>query len=273
MSMTQDTFLSTVYDYYATWGRHDLPWRVPEHDGCFDPYRIMVSELMLQQTQVPRVVPKFEAFMTMFPDVQSVAGAPLGELLRAWQGLGYNRRAKFLWQAAQHILREHGGVVPIETAELVKLPGIGKNTAAAICAYAYNQQLLFIETNIRTVYIYHFFTNQQHVTDQQILSVLAETMDSEKPREFYWALMDYGTHLKKTVGNIGRASKAYVKQAPFEGSRRQVRGAVLRLLARGPRTVQSLAYEITDERLPEIVAELQKEGMITEHAAYFRLAA
>lgn len=155
----------TVWKYYHQHGRHDLPWRLPEPDGSFDPYKILVSEIMLQQTQVPRVLPKFTEFLTKFPTGQELAEASLGEVLAAWSGLGYNRRAKFLWQAAQKVVRDFGGELPHTFEALESLPGIGKNTAGAVAAYAYNQPAIFLETNIRTIFIHHFFRDADLVPD------------------------------------------------------------------------------------------------------------
>lgn len=256
----QNFFLETVWGYYRDYGRHDLPWRQPEPDGSFDSYKIMVSEIMLQQTQVPRVVPKYAEFLKRFPNVQSLAAAELGDVLRVWQGLGYNRRAKFLWQAAQKVTEL--GEFPAGQAELVKLPGIGSNTAGAILAYAHNEPAVFIETNIRTVYIYHFYGDRAEVDDQEIRELLDNTLDREQPREFYWALMDYGSHLKATVGNLNKVSKQYAKQSAFNGSRRQVRGAVLRALGGGPLTLVELRKMIPDKRIESVLQDLSAEGLI-----------
>jgi A/G-specific adenine glycosylase len=254
------SFLEVLWDFYAHNKRADLPWRQPGADEQFDPYKIMVSELMLQQTQVTRVIPKYREFLDTFPDVATLASAELGDVLRAWQGLGYNRRAKFLWQAAQAI--DAQGSFPDTIPELVKLPGIGLNTAGAITAYAYNQPVLFIETNVRSVYIHHFFVDEDAVTDKQILAVLEMTVDQENPREFYWALMDYGSHLKTTIGNAARASKHYTKQSTFKGSKRQVRGQVLRILGVEPTVLAVLQVEIPDERLSGVLTDLLSEGLI-----------
>ena len=260
-------FIEMLWDYYHDHARHDLPWRLPEPGGGFDPYKIMVSELMLQQTQVPRVMPKYAAFLQRFPTVQTLAGAELGDVLREWQGLGYNRRAKFLWQAAQKV--RGLGAFPTTQDELVKLPGIGPNTAGAILAYAYNQPVVFIETNVRTVYIHHFFHDQVGVADKEILSLVEQTLDRENPREFYWALMDYGSHIKATIGNANKASRHYTKQSVFSGSRRQVRGAVLRALGDGMKSLEALQSAIPDERLVSVLGDLVSEGMIrTERGAY-----
>ena len=261
-------FLEALWGFYARSGRGDLPWRLPESDDGFDPYKIMVSELMLQQTQVSRVVPKYEAFLERFPNAKTLAAAELGDVLRAWQGLGYNRRAKFLWQAAQAVTAL--GVFPATPDELVKLPGVGANTAGAIAAYAYNQPVVFVETNIRTVYIHHFFADRSGIADKEILALVEQTVDREQPREFYWALMDYGSHLKATVGNLNNASKHYAKQSAFHGSRRQLRGQVLRVLSAKALPLGKLQALITDDRLEAVLLELVRESLVrkTDDGAY-----
>lgn len=266
-----EQFRQIVWEYYRAHGRHDLPWRQPEADGTFDPYKILVSELMLQQTQVPRVLPKFESFVRQFPTIQSLADATLAEVVRAWNGLGYNRRAKFLWQSAGIINTQHGGVLPSAADQLVVLPGVGVNTAGALAAYAYNRPVVFIETNIRTVFIYHFFADKEQVSDKEIADVVAQALPDDS-RHWYWALMDYGTHLKQTVGNSSAKSRHYVRQSAFEGSRRQVRGQVLRILAATAQTQDALTALIVDERLPEVLEDLKHEGFIVEQHEYYRLA-
>lgn len=257
-------FQSAVWKYYAEHGRHDLPWRAPEPDGSFDPYKILVSELMLQQTQVSRVRIKYAEFLRQFPTVRDLAAASLGDVLIAWQGLGYNRRAKFLWQAAQKIIQDFNGVFPEMSAELETLPGVGKNTAGAILAYAFDQPVAYLETNIRTVYIHYFFKDHVDISDKQILKLVEKSLPTEKCREWYWALMDYGTYLKQTVGNLNKHSKSYTKQSKFEGSLRQIRGQVLRQLSSGPRTFTELADEIPDGRLKEVLQDLERE-MLVQH--------
>lgn len=264
-------FQQTVWRYYDEQGRHDLPWRLPEADGAFDPYKIVVSEVMLQQTQVPRVLPKFGNFVRQFPDVSTLAAAPLSDVLRAWNGLGYNRRAKFLWQAAQAMERDHGGSVPQTLDALVALPGIGRNTAGAVLAYAHNAPVIFIETNIRTVFIHHFFSDRLDVADTEIRELVASTLPQETVRSWYWALMDYGTYLKQTVGNASRKSKTYAKQGRFEGSRRQIRGRVLRLLGEKAHTKAQLVKYIADDRLDGVLADLEREGFIVRRGRVFRM--
>ena len=269
MSGKHQLFLEVLWDYYSHAARHDLPWRQPDADGSLDPYKILVSELMLQQTQVPRVIPKYHDFLQRFPDIHTLATAELGDVLRAWQGLGYNRRAKFLWQAARQI--DERGTFPTTREALVRLSGIGPNTAGAILAYAFNQPVAFIETNIRTVYIHHFFEDYTDIADKEILALVEQTLDRENPREFYWALMDYGSHLKATFGNLNKASRHYAKQSTFHGSRRQVRGQVLRELGSHSRTLAELQAIISDERLESVLQDLVSEGLVRSNGDSYSL--
>lgn len=255
-------FRRTVTDFYRLHGRHDLPWRQSEADGSFDPYKIMVSEVMLQQTQVGRVIPKFLAFVERFPDPAALARAPLGDVLRAWSGLGYNRRAKYLQQAARLVAEDRDGKFPPDVAELASLPGIGGNTAGAIRAYAFGLPAVFVETNIRTVYIHHFFAGRTAVPDALIRDKVAETLPKTNIRTWYWAFMDYGTYLKQSVGNLNRASSSYSKQSAFDGSRRQLRGRVIRLLGDRPYSYPELAEHVSDDRLPGILEDLIREALI-----------
>lgn len=264
-------FRQTVWDFYREHGRHDLPWRLPEAGGTFDPYKILVSEIMLQQTQVPRVMPKYEAFLAKFPDVKSLAAASLGDVLAAWNGLGYNRRARFLWHAAQMIAGDWGGNLPSSIDELQKLPGVGENTAGAVAVYAFNQPVVFIETNVRTAFIHHFFKNKLGIPDIAIKGLVEETLDHENPREWYWALMDYGTFIKQTVGNVSRASKTYAKQSKFAGSARQLRGAIIRTLLNGPHTKAELVANFPDERLGAVLRDLVREGLVRGNDGHFSI--
>ena len=232
MNKKEKEFVETVWEFYRRHGRRSLPWRLTKN-----PYRVLISEVMLQQTQVDRVIPKYKAFIKKFPTAASLAQASLGDVLREWQGLGYNRRAKMLHECARVVYQNRRGLtptIPRTYDELVRLPGIGPYTAGAVMAFAYNEAIPIIETNIRTTFMHHFFHDVADISDKEILRLTAVFLEGKKqkenPREWYWALMDYGAYLKKTVGNQNSRSKHYTKQSAFKNSDRQIRGAILRML-------------------------------------------
>lgn len=233
----------------------NMPWREDTR-----PYHVLVSELMLQQTQVSRVIPKFEAFIAAFPDEEALARASLPDMLKLWQGLGYNRRAKFLHEAAKMIMNEYDGIFPDNEKDLLKLPGVGNNTAGAILAYAFNRPSIFVETNVRTVYIHHFFNDRFDVDDKEIIILLEKTIDQKNPRRFYQNLMDYGSWLKANgVKNIS-ASKHYKKQSPLKGSLREMRGEILRRITRNE-TLHDLK---ADSRFQPAIDGLLRDELITK---------
>ena len=245
----------------------DMPWRTDTR-----PYYVMVSEIMLQQTQVDRVVPKFEAFIERFPTVEHLSNASLGDVLQMWSGLGYNRRAKFLHEAAIKIIGEYGGTFPETEKELVSLPGVGVNTAGAILAYSFNQPAIFIETNIRTVYFYHFFLEHDEVTDTELRAVVEASVDTEHPRQWYWAMMDYGSYLKHQGIGQNNKSRHYKKQSPLKGSVREVRGQILKLLTAADFELQEMRMQlVADERFEPALASLEKEGLIAKTGPMFHL--
>ena len=217
-------FKATILGHYKE-HRRAFPWR-----DVISPYRIVVSEVMLQQTQTDRVLKKFDNFINTFPNFETLANAPFERVLAAWKGLGYNRRALALQKIAQLVVTDFDGCLPTDPALLEKFPHIGPATARSILVFAYNKPYAFIETNIRTVFIYFFFKNRTDVKDSEIKPLVEQTLDQDNPREWYYALMDYGVLLKKTVGNLSVRSAVYAKQSRFEGSDRQVRGQVLSLL-------------------------------------------
>jgi len=252
-------FQAYIYRFFTHFGRSHLPWR-----QNYDPYRIMVSEIMLQQTQVERVVPKFVAFMASFPNLASLAVAPSSSVIRHWQGLGYNRRGLNLQRAAQAIVVHHNSQIPSLLDQLLDLPGIGPYTASAIQTFAFNLPAIVIETNIRTVFIYHFFPDGYDVPDAVLLPYIEQTLDQDQPRKWYSALMDYGTHLKQVVPNPTRKSKQYVKQSPLVGSNREVRGKILKVVTQQPVTRKQLYNEVNLERdrITTALAQLIVEGFV-----------
>jgi A/G-specific adenine glycosylase len=260
-------FRKTVYGYFKKWARQ-FPWRETS-----DPYAIVVSEIMLQQTQTGRVVEKFVEFMNAFPTMSHLAEAPLADVLKVWQGLGYNRRAKMLHEFARQSVEQFGGLVPDDPAVLVKLPGIGPATASSICAFAFNKPVVFIETNIRTVFIYFFFPGREGVTDRELLPYIEAALDRRHPCRWYSALMDYGVMLKKQCPNPGRRSHHYSRQSRFEGSVRQIRGGILScLLEMHHATVDELALHLGRDRemVQKTAVALEEEGLVTRVGDRFR---
>ena len=216
-------FQKKVWDFYELNKRDSLPWRKTK-----DPYKILVSEMMLQQTQVDRVVPKYQAFLKRFPNAKSLAEAPLSDVLALWSGLGYNRRALFLKRASETVLSEWKGKFPKDAESLQSLPGVGPYTAKAVATFAYSQTYTFIETNIRSVFIHEFFPDAHDVSDAELFPIIEQSVDVENPREWYYALMDYGSFLKKTGANPSRKSKHHSVQSAFSGSLREIRGGILK---------------------------------------------
>ncbi len=263
------SFRRAVQDYYER-NRRDMPWR-----RTSDPYRILISEIMLQQTQVSRVTDTYARFIAAFPTIRSLSRARLPDILKIWQGLGYNRRALFLQKLAKAVVSEYAGRIPSDRSVLRTLPGIGDATAGSICAFAFGQPVVFIETNIRTVFIHHFFKGRHGVIDSRILPLVARTLDTGHPREWYYALMDYGSYLKSIVVNPSRRSSQYAKQPRFEGSDRQVRGRILRiLLATSPVPLRRMC-SLTGTSRPRcsmIIDGLCKDGLITKRGAVCRIA-
>jgi A/G-specific adenine glycosylase len=303
-----ERFRERVWEFYRDHGR-DLPWRRE-----VTPYGVFVSEIMLQQTQVARVLARWGRWLKRFPDFEALAAASVAEVLAEWQGMGYNRRALWLKAAAGMVMGEFGGELPQDPEVLVRLPGVGPNTAESVAAFAYGWPSVFVETNIRRVFIHHFGElaplllapehpasvrrtpsvssgeavaepapgSQQGVpaplpasyperviSDAQLRPLIEAALDRESPREWYWALMDYGADLAKRVPNPNRRSKHYNVQSKFEGSVRQLRGEVLRRLLAGPKTMVELGME--DERLPMVLAALVKEGFVTREGQMYVL--
>lgn len=254
-------FQSMILDFYRQEGR-SFPWRETR-----DPYAILVSELMLQQTQTERVVPKYLAWLEAFPTAADLAAAPFPQVLAAWSGLGYNRRAGYLQSACRQVVQELGGVFPSTAKELQRLKGVGAYTAGAVAAFAFNRPEVFIETNIRSVYLFFFYPDQEKVSDAQLMPLIQATVYHQDPRRWYYALMDYGAALKKSTANPNRQSRHYSRQSRFEGSLRQARGAIVRQLSLGgnrPQALEDLAAGagIDLYRMQGAAESLVAEGMI-----------
>ncbi len=241
------------------YGRHPLPWRHTK-----DPYRILVSEVMLQQTQVSRVLKKYPKFLAAFPTIQALDRAPLAKVLRVWQGMGYNRRALYLQRLAHIVCDKFAGHIPENPDALCRLPGIGAGTAGAIAAFAFGKRSAFIETNIRRAYLHHFFRGRRGIPDTVLLEKISATLPRKNIREWYYALMDYGAEGLTDVPNANRRSAHYFRQSLFKGSRRELRGRVLaEVVRRGSVAKPELQRRIKDRRLLEVLAMMQREGLVT----------
>lgn len=263
-----ESFKTFIWSYYQA-NRRDFAWRLT----C-DPYAIMISEVMLQQTQTFRVIPKYELWLAEFPDFVSLASASLRDVLSVWQGLGYNRRGMYLQQTAQRVVAGYNGVLPDDPEILETFSGIGKNTAASICAFAFNKPVVFIETNIRTVFIHSFFRDQAKVHDKELMPLIAQTVDQENPREWYYALMDYGVFLKQQGKNPSRKSVHHTKQSRFEGSHRQVRGAILRVLDEHTQLDLAELIKYTNKESSSVekaLKELKQEGFLKKTGLLFSI--
>jgi A/G-specific adenine glycosylase len=264
MSAKIQKFQQEIITYYLE-NKRTMPWR-----DISNPYKIFISEMMLQQTQVERVRIKYAEFIKKFPTLKSVAEAEKADILKVWQGLGYNRRALFIKRACEEIISKHKGLFPKDFEILQTLPGIGPSTAGAICAFAYNQPVFFIETNVRAVILHFFFKNKEKVSDKEVMVILQKvTPQNLNPRDWYYALYDFGTYLKKTLGRnktkLHQKSKHYNKQSKFEGSFRQKRAQVLKLKLSNPNItdIEIISkLKLEPQEFEDVITSLDKDGLI-----------
>lgn len=273
--MERAVVVSSLWKWFRAHGRHDLPWRKTR-----DPYKILVSEMMLQQTQVGRALIKYDEFLNKFPDVATLAAAPLGDALRAWSGLGYNRRAKYLWECARTVQEKHRGQFPKDFHALQEFPGIGRSTAAALCAFAFGADEPMIDTNIRRILMRIFFrkTIQNTIHDKALYDLAKTLIPKGRGREWNWAMMDVGAlackaknhddarcPFQKLHGKVGDFQ--YKKPAKkFQNSDRYYRGQIMQKLVKkkeGFRKQELMrALGIREERCEKILEALREERLI-----------
>lgn len=268
----REKLTSSLWQYYDDHGRHDISWRTRP-----TPYRVVVSEIMLQQTQVARVEEYFTKWMKKYPSWRALARALLRDILLDWQGLGYNRRGKYLHDIAQIVTDQYHGTLPSDRSALESLPGIGHYTAGSIRAFVFNEMDVFLETNIRIVLIHHCYSRNKNIirsaiSDQELLSVLNQIVThdmraQQSPRDFYYAMMDYGSYLKQTVGNLNARSGSYIRQSRFDGSRRQLRAGILRYVLRyGPVDESNIITnsQRDGDLVRKLLGDLVREGSIKQ---------
>lgn len=264
-----EEFSATVWERGRELYR-DLPWR-----DTHDPYAILLSEVMLQQTQVSRVMGRWEQWLETFPTIADLASAPLPPVLELWQGMGYNRRALNLKRCAEEVVAMHDGVVPSDKKALLGLPGIGPSTSAGVRVFAFRQPDMYLETNVRAVFIHELFPGRESVADKELVSLVEATCPQDaRVRAWYYALLDYGAHLKKTMPNPTRRSKHYTRQSKFEGSHRQKRAYLLRRVIDDALSTEDLARDLAQserasgrqepsvEEVRAILDELEREGFV-----------
>lgn len=273
-NMTIPQFQKIILDWHKK-NRRDMSWK-----NTKDPYKILVSEVMLQQTQVARVLPKYKEFLKEFPTLQVLAKASDKKLLRVWQGLGYWRRALGLKNTAKAILKEYKGKFPKDPKVLETLPGIGPYTARALACFAFDHSEAFLDTNIRRVYLHFFFPKKKNISDKQILKIAQKAIPSisshnsrlrypiTTSRKWHYALFDYGATVLKDK-KVNKQSRHYTKQSKFAGSFRSFRTKVIHFLLEQPQQtatktkIRQLLKTAKNPYAPEkILASLEKDSLI-----------
>ena len=260
----------------------DYPWRRTEDDA----YAVLVSEVMLQQTQASRVVEAFPRFMARFPTVLELADATRADVVRAWAGMGYNRRAVALHEAARTIVRDHRGAVPRAPETLRALPGVGSYTAAAVASIAYGVPIATVDTNVRKVVArLDHGAERDEITAAQAADAAASWLDRRRPGDWNQALMTLGRAVCRTrplcdvcplaapcrFRASGRAGRASVRPPPpFEGSIRQVRGVVVDVLRTHPSITLGRLSALSghpEDRVRAAVDGLAHDGVVEASAA------
>jgi A/G-specific adenine glycosylase len=256
-----------VFSWYAE-HRRDLPWR-----RTTDPYAVLVSEVMLQQTQVSRVIPAFERWMARYPTLETLAGAQLRDVLAEWSGLGYNNRAERLRRTAQSVTAAARGAAALPTTmdALRRLPGIGPYTARAVLIFAHDADLAAVDANVRRV-LTHELALPHDLSPAAVQAVADAVLPKGRARDWHNALMDYGALVL-----TGRATgiRAPRRQTPYEGSRRWYRARTLRLLLEhGALDLPELAEALglCEDDTGALVALLERDGLVCRSGARVALA-
>jgi A/G-specific adenine glycosylase len=254
-------FQTFIFSWWKK-NRRELPWR-----RTHDPYRILVSEVMLQQTQVSRVLPKYEEFLMLFPDVTALARATPASVLRAWKGMGYNRRALYLQKTAQTVITVYKGEFPKRESELLKLPGLGMYTTRAIMVFAYKQDVAMVDTNIRQIITHYFFAGVPQTP--KIIQEFADTLVPKgKSWEWHQALMDYGALAMPALRP--RRKPTDKKSIPFRETNRFYRGRIIDCLRERAMDEAQLVkdmsarYDKPEDFVEVIIERLIDDGLVVK---------
>ncbi len=266
--MTTSQFQKHIFDWYKK-HRRDFPWRRTR-----DPYKILVSEIMLQQTQTSRVKEKYPLFVTTFPTFKTLAHAPLKRVLKTWQGMGYNRRALHIRRISEIVEKEWQGKLPSDPKSLEALPGIGHYTSRAVACFAFSRCEPFLDTNIRRVFIHFFFPRKKKVQDEEILKKITQVQPERNLREWYSALMDYGATQFSKTPNPNKKSVGWRRQTKFEGSKREIRSHIIKELLKTKLTSSQLQVRLQKDKtiLKDILSELEKERLIKKRNSLWEIA-
>lgn len=251
-----EKFQQTVFHFYQEHKRN-LPWR-----KTADPYNILVSEFMLQQTQVSRVIKYYNKWIKKWPTIQKLAAEKYKNVLRAWVGLGYNRRAMYLHNTANIIVDEFNGDVLSAVKHYERLPGIGLYTSKAIRIFADNEDIATVDTNIRRIFINEFNLDES-ISEKALFKIAQQSLPKGKSREWHNALMDYGA-LYLTSRKTGIKPKT--TQSSFQGSDRQIRGQIIRKLLQENQSKYQLEQQlnIDSSRITPILDKMLKEKTISK---------
>ncbi len=259
--------------WYRRRGR-TLPWRETD-----DPYPRLVSEVMLQQTQVARVIPRYGTFLARFPTVEALAAAPLGQVLAEWSGLGYYRRAVNLHRAARRVA-EQGW--PTTARELRSLPGVGPYTASALACFSFGEQVAAVDTNLRRVLSRW---QGRPLQGSELGNIASSELPAGEASPWNQAVMDLGASIctpRKPLCSecpVRRwcagpeASPAAAPRAAYEGSTRQARGAIIHSLTTGPSSCMSLVSRtgLPADRIERALSSLVDEGLVEVEGNWYRL--
>ena len=266
----KQTFQKKIFQWWKV-NKRDLPWR-----HTHDPYKILVSEVMLQQTTVSRVLTKYPVFIKAYPTVKDLANASSGDILRIWKGMGYNRRALYLLQTAKTIHEKYYNKFPISEQLLSKLPGLGKYTARAVLVFAFRKDIAMVDTNIRQI-LTHFFFHDKPQSEKIIQELADQLVPIGKSWEWHQAMMDYGAMNASEWRRPERSRRMERKPTPFKETNRYFRGRIIDLLReksyKEKELIENLYLEYGKDKIfyIDLLKKLEKDGLVVQKNNFWSL--